>query len=406
MIPEAFHEFVQVLPEPVVLLDHDGCILSANAPLAQLLGRPVRALTEQPFHTFLSDPPEMVRAYLGRCSRSREVIPGAVHVRREDDGDQAFRCEGAVLRPWSPEAGAVLFLRLKPHASANRRFLLLNRKIEELGREIQERMRVEEALRTMQDELEQRVAERTTALTKANQELHRSNEALQNFASIASHDLREPLRKIVSFGNLLQSQVGDNLDPESRFLLERMRSAAVRMDTFVRNLLEFSRVSTEPHRFEAVDLNAIVQDVLADLDVRITETGAQVRVDPLPVVEADASQVHQLFQNLLSNALKFHQPKEPPIIHIGSRRLEAAPAYELRVEDRGIGFEPEAAERIFNIFQRLHGRSEYEGTGIGLAICKRIVERHGGHIRAEGQTGVGTTFFITLPERQHAPAEG
>jgi PAS domain S-box-containing protein len=240
--------------------------------------------------------------------------------------------------------------------------------------------------------------------------LERSNCELQDFASIASHDLQEPLRKIQAFGERLKLKSADSLSPEGRDYVERMQSASKRMQGFIRELLNYSRVSTRAEPFRPVDLQGVLQDVTSDLQVRIDETGGQVEIGELPRLEADPSQMRQLFLNLIGNALKFHG-NEKPVVKIHGNcpsKIEADSGedaqrgrrFRIIVEDNGIGFDESDAERIFAPFHRLHGRSEYEGTGMGLAICKKIVERHGGSITARSAPGKGSTFIITLPLKQ------
>jgi signal transduction histidine kinase len=246
-------------------------------------------------------------------------------------------------------------------------------------------------------------AERTLAAYAA--ELERNNLELQSFAYVASHDLQEPLRKIRTFSDRLQSTYADVLDERGLDYLRRMHNAAERMQVLIHDLLAFSRVATRSQPVTAVNLHKIVQDVLMDLEVRLEETQAQVFVAELPTIEADATQMRQLFQNLLSNALKFHQPGQPPVVTVGSEPVQANGrdplCWQITVADNGIGFDEKYADRIFTIFQRLHGRHGYEGTGVGLAICRKIVERHHGYITASSQPGAGATFIITLPEQQN-----
>jgi light-regulated signal transduction histidine kinase (bacteriophytochrome) len=172
------------------------------------------------------------------------------------------------------------------------------------------------------------------------------------------------------------------------------------MQALIENLLSFSRVTTKAEPFVVTDLALVARDVLSDLESRIAQTGGHIEVDELPSVLADTTQMHQLLQNLLVNALKFHRPGVPPVVCVSSRALPSGDQFELRVQDNGIGFEPQYAERIFGMFQRLHGRSEFEGTGIGLAICRKIVERHNGSIVATSTPGEGSLFTTTLPYRQ------
>ena len=235
----------------------------------------------------------------------------------------------------------------------------------------------------------------TRAQVAQTDELNRSNQELEQFASVASHDLQEPLRKIQMFGARLEKQSGEKLGEESRHSLEKMLDAARRMDTLIQDLLSLSRITSKTRPFASVDLNKIVGGVLSDLEARIAQSNAQIEVGILPTIFADAPQMRQLFQNLVGNALKFGRPEIAPQVRISATM--DGDICTLSVEDNGIGFEAQHAQRIFEPFQRLHGRSAYEGTGIGLSICRKIVERHGGNLRAQSTPGEGTTFFVTLP---------
>jgi PAS domain S-box-containing protein len=243
------------------------------------------------------------------------------------------------------------------------------------------------------------------AETRQRQELSRSNEELQQFAFIASHDLQEPLRKIKTFSERLMNTCGDSLSEPAQDYLERMQKAVVRMQTLIEDLLTLSRLTTRAQPFVSVNLAQITQEVLSDLEVRIHQTGATIEVGDLPIIKADPLQMRQLMQNLIGNALKFHRPQVPPIVKIYGQYLnnqseQIAMNCELGqiiVEDNGIGFEQKYSDRIFNIFQRLHSRREYEGTGIGLTICRKIVERHYGKITAQSNPGQGTKFMVILP---------
>jgi len=234
-------------------------------------------------------------------------------------------------------------------------------------------------------------------------ELERSNQDLNEFASIASHDLQEPLRKLTIFSDRLQEKYADVLDDTGRGYVERILKAAIRMQNFIDDLLKFSRTKTHPQPFELVNLEEIVSETLMGLEAMIGRTNGQVEIKGLPVIEAEKFHMQQLFQNLITNALKFHKEGEPPVVVINSRREEHG-LWTITVEDNGIGFDEKYVGKIFKPFQRLHGMNVYAGSGIGLAICKKIVERHGGSISAKSQPQKGATFFITLPEKQ--PAEG
>ncbi|MGI0488750.1 sensor histidine kinase [Pantanalinema rosaneae CENA516] len=249
-----------------------------------------------------------------------------------------------------------------------------------------------------------------TALKLFTAKLEQSNRELQDFASVASHDLQEPLRKIQAFGDLLTKEYGECLPEIGQQYLQRMQNAAARMQTLINDLLAFARVTTKAQPFIPVQLNQVVQEVLSDLEVHIQTAGGQVDVGSLPTIEADPLQMRQLFQNLISNALKFHQPDLPAQIKIQAQMAEppistsnsgsASERCLLLIEDNGIGFEEKYLDRIFTVFQRLHYRNEYEGTGVGLAICRKIAERHGGSITAMSSPGNGSTFVVILPIHQ------
>jgi PAS domain S-box-containing protein len=251
----------------------------------------------------------------------------------------------------------------------------------------------------MIDVSERRRAERE--LDRKAQELARSNGELEQFAYVASHDLQEPLRKILAFGDRLKEKCSDQLSEEGRDYFGRMQNAASRMQTLIHDLLALSRVATQPRPFVPVDLVEVVRGVVSDLESRIEQLGGQVEIGTLPVLIADKVQMAQLFQNLVGNALKFHKPEEKPLVKVRSETPapEAPESHRIIVEDNGIGFDEKYLERIFQVFQRLHARSEYEGSGIGLSICRKIVERHGGNITATSAPGSGARFIITLPPR-------
>ncbi len=233
-------------------------------------------------------------------------------------------------------------------------------------------------------------------LARQRQELERSNAALDEFASVASHELQEPLRKILAFGEMLRTSSAAVLPSEGHHSLERMLDAAARMRLLVLDLLAFAQVSGRVRPFVATDLTRVAQEVVTGLDTRIVELAATVEVDTLPIVEADPLQMHQLMQNLIGNSLKYRNPDARPIVHVRSTMTDRGVAV-ITVTDNGIGFKQEYADKIFQMFERLHGRLQYEGSGIGLAICRKIVECHGGTIAATSSPGQGSTFSITLP---------
>ncbi len=278
-----------------------------------------------------------------------------------------------------------------------------------------DRRRGEEALRLARDELEDRVRERTAELATANDslqveiaerkrsqealarqadELARSNAELEQFAYVASHDLQEPLRMVSNYTQLLARRYGDRLDGDAHEFIDFAVDGATRMQTLINDLLAFSRVGTRGKDPAPTDCEAVLDRALFNLQASIGESGAEVTHDPLPTVMADDVQLAQVFQNLVGNALKF-RGDQPPRIHVTAER--DGTTWRFSVRDNGIGIDPGYADRIFVIFQRLHGREQYPGTGIGLSICKKVVERHGGRIWVESEPGRGATFFFTVP---------
>jgi len=248
------------------------------------------------------------------------------------------------------------------------------------------------------------------ALNRKAAELARSNAELEQFAYVASHDLQEPLRKIQAFGDRLKTKCDAVNLQDGRDYLERMQSAAARMQTLINDLLTFSRVISASQPFVPVDLNTVTKGVLSDLEVRIEQNKAKMEVGDLQTIEADPLQMRQLLQNLIGNALKFKKADVQPEIKINARILKSpfagtpeedpyAEQCEVTIQDNGIGFDEKYLDKIFAVFQRLHGRNEYEGTGVGLAVCRRITDRHGGTITAWSKPGDGATFVVTLPVR-------
>jgi light-regulated signal transduction histidine kinase (bacteriophytochrome) len=271
-------------------------------------------------------------------------------------------------------------------------------------------------LRTVNDSLEAEIAESKrvqvekesllSLLSEANNELidsndklKQSNQELEDFAYVASHDLQEPLRKVTAFGDRLKAGYSDVLDETARDYVDRMQNAARRMSTLINDMLTYSRVSSKAQPFVEVDLDETVREVLEDFEVRIEELNATVDVGPLPCVQADGLQMRQLMQNLISNALKFHKPDTSPTVKIYSRPVDedataSGSAVEVVVEDDGIGFDEKYTDQIFRMFQRLHGRNEYEGTGVGLAVCRKIADRHGVAISVRSISGQGAEFAL------------
>jgi signal transduction histidine kinase len=272
----------------------------------------------------------------------------------------------------------------------------------------------EAELVAVNEQLNAEIIERNRAeqhMMDFDEKLERSNRELQDFAHTASHDLQEPLRKVLTFGDRLKAKCADSLGEQGLDYLDRMQKASIRMQNLIQGLLMFSRVATKAKPFEPVNLSTVTSEVLSDLEIRLKETGGKVETVDLETVDADPLQVRQLFQNLISNALKFHKQGEKPVIKVtgnvvndtvdGTGGDDSHQYYQITFEDNGIGFEEQYAERIFGAFQRLHGKQEYEGTGIGLSVCRKIVERHGGIIEAKSSPGNGAKFIVRLPVKQN-----
>lgn len=267
-----------------------------------------------------------------------------------------------------------------------------------LEQELTHRQQTEDQLRAYDTQLRGQI-----------RQLEASNEELERFAFVASHDLQEPLRKIQSFANLITDRYGNLFDADSMLFMGKISNSAERMSKLIKDLLNFSRISSHRENFELVSLSDIVQRILDDQELRIKGLDVQLDVSNLPDVEGIASQMDHLFNNLISNALKFIRPGVQPLLRIHVQAIDGESYtglipgrnyFEITIEDNGIGFEEKYLDHIFKVFQRLHGKSAFEGTGIGLAICKRVVMYHHGYITARSQPNAGTTFVVVLPESQ------
>ncbi len=376
---EGLFEFA---PDAILVVGNDGRIIRANPMVEkifgyardELVGEAVERLIPSRFH------PRHVglRSDYSHSPRPRQMGAGLDLYATRKDGSE-FAVEVA-LGPQKVEGHNLVLC---------------------IVRDITERKLAEAALRLARDDLERRVVERTRELQVANKQLEHSNRELQDFAYVASHDLQEPLRKIQSFGERLSERAGATLDETARDYLARMQNAASRMQRLINDLLSFSRVTTKARPFARVDLQTIDSEVISDLEVAIEEAHAKVEVSALAAIEAEPTQMRQLLQNLIGNALKFRQAERSHLVKVHGQAR--GPMFELVVQDNGIGFDPKYHERIFGLFQRLHGRAEYPGSGVGLAICRKIVERHNGTIFAEGKPGEGAKFVVTLPITQTSP---
>lgn len=277
-------------------------------------------------------------------------------------------------------------------------FLALAVSYRQLKQELARRQETENQLREYEVQLKEQI-----------RQLEASNEELERFAFVASHDLQEPLRKIQSFATLVTDRYGNLFNTESQTFMNKIIHSAERMSKLIKDLLNFSRMSSNREDFRSVSLEAIVQHILDDQELRIKGLNVRIDVGSLPVIQAVPSQLEHLFANLISNALKFLRPDVQPVLSIQAKTIdgnayseliEGRQYVEITVADNGIGFDEKYLDHIFNLFQRLHGKNEYEGTGIGLAICKRVVVYHHGFITARSQPNQGTTFVVVLPQRQ------
>jgi len=351
-----YRRLVEGLPVGVVVSTASGEILEANPAFAAMLGfASPEAVTRRSFTKFFVQP-SVASSWRSQLEASRTVGNLDVQLQRMDRSQMWVR-----ISSWAVEEGPTGI------------------------RQIQSIVEETEEFHIAQSELARR-----------SQALSRSNAELEQFAYVVSHDLQQPLGMISSYLELLEGSIDDALGEESRDYLERAVRGAERMQEMVDAVLGFARVETRGNEFAPVDLADIVQDVVDELQETIEKSDATVTHDALPTVVADGAQLHQLLHNLLTNALKF-AGERPPRIHLSA--VHNASEWQVSVRDNGIGLEPEAAERIFVMFQRLHTQDEVPGTGIGLAICKRIVERHGGRIWVESQPHRGSTFIFTLPKR-------
>jgi len=294
----------------------------------------------------------------------------------------------------------------------------------ELSNEVAERRKAEEELRQYGDQLEKIVSERTAELERANEDLRRevqeheraermlrrtlsdletTNSELERFAQVAAHDLQEPLRKMLAFGDRLASAAGDGLDARARDYLERIVQSAKQMQFLINDLLAFSRLARRKPIFRSVDLNGILEQVVKDLEQDLADAGGTIVIGDLPTIDAEQPQMQQLFRHLLANAIKFRRTDAHLEIKVFA--VSEGDRVTISVEDNGMGFDQKYEARIFEIFQRLHARHVYEGTGIGLAICRRIADVHGGDISVTSEQGIGSTFAVTLPYEQRFDRE-
>ena len=311
-----------------------------------------------------------------------------------------------VTKPFDPD---LLLLKVKTFHRLYEQQRDLKKVQAALKAEVETRKKAQDELEKMNISLEEIVADRTRELVKLNLGLESSNTELGQYASLASHDLQEPVRKIITFSKIIAEKYLADV-PDAQRDIQKVIESSERMRSLINDLLNYSKLSAISH-FTSVDLDELLATTLADLEIVVQEKKAEIQITSLPKIEAIPGQMRQLFQNIIANALKFSKSEVPPVINIGfdyilDKKVEAlavlqGPFIRISISDNGIGFDEFYVEKIFTIFQRLHGRSEYEGTGIGLAIVKKIVEKHSGIVSAQSKESVGSTFYLILPVIQN-----
>lgn len=381
---QTYRVFIETMHEGAVTLNEQGLILYSNSTFADMVSQPLSSVIGTALTSYIH--PADQPTYEQFFRQSWQAPEKAEITLHRADSNTICLFSGTPLRL---DEGNCLSLILTD--------LTLQKQTQDLLKSSNERL-----------------ADLNAVLGLTNQALNRSNASLQQFAYVASHDLQEPLRKVQQFGDILKTRYQKELG-EGVAYLERMQTAASRMSSLIRDLLSYSRIATERDMRTPVSLNQVIDSVLADLELIIAETGAQVTVEPLPVISGNTVQLGQLFQNLMSNALKFRRTDQNgalvlPQIQVRTQTVVHAnlppsvkPArrsdryYCIEVADNGIGFDEKYLDRIFQVFQRLHGKDQYVGTGIGLAICEKVVANHDGAITAKSQVGQGATFLVYLP---------
>ena len=356
-----FRGLLEAAPDSVVIVDQGGTIQMVNRQVEVLFGYPREELLGQPVEVLMPE------RFHGRHVGHRMSYSHDPHTRPMGVGLELFgrRKDGSEFP---------VEISLSPMRSDDESVVI------SIIRDVTGRKETEQRLRA------------------AAVDLARSNAELEQFAYVASHDLQEPLRMVASYTQLLGRRYRGKLDEDADEFIGFAVDGARRMQELINDLLTYSRVGTRALQLEQVDAGQLVEEVAGDLAAAIDEAGASVTHDELPVVRADRVQLRQLLQNLIANGIKFSRPDTPPHVHVSATRGPSA--WTFAISDSGIGIEAEYLDRIFVLFQRLHSRGEYPGTGIGLAICKKIIERHGGQIDVESEPGKGTTFRFTLPAQE------
>ena len=398
-----FDEILASANDAIISIDESHVITLFNRGAERIFGYSAADIIGQPLdrlipERFVARHGNQVRDFSAAPEASRMMAQrGEIYGRRRDGSE--FPAEASISKFRGPN-GLVFTVILRDITERRAAELILRGAHDELERRVRERTaELEERNAQLQQEIqERRRAEKL--LAEQARELARSNADLEQFASVASHDLQEPLRMVASYTQLLGKRYRNRLDEDADEFMGFIVDGALRMQRLINDLLTFSRVGSRGKGFQPVDLATSVAQVRINLRAAIDESGARISTGTLPVVNADATQMEQLLQNLIGNAIKFRKGPAPRV-HIDARREDAA--WRIEVQDDGIGIDARYAERIFVIFQRLHTAAEYPGTGIGLAICKKIVERHGGQIGVHSTPGEGASFSFTLPDREETP---
>ena len=370
---QTYRMFIEKMPEGAVTLNRSGIILYSNTRFAAMINFPLSKVTGQPFEKFVAPEHREWFRSLFNTSWNKDM-----------KAETTLSCGDDAV----PVQLSLTTLELDGGAS-------LNIIVTDL---------------TMQKEVQRELRLKNDQLELLNHELSKSNHDLQQFASVASHDLQEPLRKIQIFSKFLRENDFDSLSESARRNLEKIISSAQRMKILILDILNYSRLSANNTQYSAVDLGVLVNDILDDFELKINEKKAVVKSNTLPVIEANPGQMRQVFQNLLSNSLKFCRKDTDPLIVISQEELNEADVSEfpgpatdyckISIADNGIGFDNQYSSLIFSLFEKLHSKDTYDGTGIGLAITKKIIEKHKGYISATGFEGQGATFTIVLPIKQ------
>ena len=372
---QAYRVFIEKMTEGALTLSEEGIILYANSQFSEMIGLPLSTIIGLPFEQFITESYLPFYKTLFKTSWS---------------GD----CKGEV-EIFNKELRTAVQLSLT---------------VLELAEGISLSIIITDL--TLQKTTQRKLEENNRQLEHLNQTLEASNHDLQQFASVASHDLQEPLRKIQMFSNLLKSNAAGNLNNQEMYYLEKVIGSADRMKALIIDILNYSRLSAVNGDFMPTDLNSVLKELLEDFELLIADKRAKILNHGMPLLEVNRGQMRQVFQNLVSNALKFSKEGVPPVIEIRSKRLasksftskeeQTGPFCLLTITDNGIGFDEKYATIIFSLFQRLHAKDSFEGTGIGLAITKKIIEKHHGLIQVKSTIGVGSQFMIMLPIKQQS----